>query len=291
MKEPCFITSPFRRLLVFVAGAAVSVALGISVGTRVSDLLGVSRPFVTMALASSAIAGLLLVLSAFLLQREGTTAATLGLPTNSHRMREMALGFILSAVLFQTIAYAQTARVGASWHFQGWPGVSATITGLGLTACMVLAEELLFRGIALRYLRALSGDWPVILLSALLFGAYHVIGSHNWGMGLVLQFFLPALGGLLFGWAAVRSGGLALPIGLHWGGNWIQASVAGFSSLAQPPQALWQIPITAADFKILTAPDLLSHLPYLAAIMVSMGITGYLLRAIKKIPRHPPRTG
>jgi membrane protease YdiL (CAAX protease family) len=28
------------------------------------------------------------------------------------------------------------------------------------------------------------------------------------------------LGGLIFGSALLRSGGLALPLGLHWGGNW-----------------------------------------------------------------------
>jgi membrane protease YdiL (CAAX protease family) len=51
---------------------------------------------------------------------------------------------------------------------------------------------------------------------------------------------MPALGGVVFGWAAVRSSGLALPIGLHLGGNRIQASVLSFQPpFGGPPQGLF----------------------------------------------------
>ena len=70
-------------------------------------------------------------------------------------------------------------------------------------------------------------------------------------MGLVFQFLMPTIGGLLFAWAAIRSGGLALPIGLHLGGNWVQASVAVFGPHPAPGAAesfagLWRIPISAS---------------------------------------------
>ena len=42
-------------------------------------------------------------------------------------------------------------------------------------------------------------------------------------MGWVFRLGMPTLGGLVFGVAMIRSGGLALPIGLHLGGNWVQA--------------------------------------------------------------------
>jgi hypothetical protein len=119
------------------------------------------------------------------------------------------------------------------------------------------------------------------------FGGYHLIGSQNWGMGLVLQFLTPTLGGLLFGWAAVRSGGLALPIGLHWGNNWVQAGVTGFSPVADlaPAQTLWRIPITAEDFRLLMAPDLFPRLPYFAALVTGAVLTGLFLRTMSR-PRE-----
>ena len=150
------------------------------------------------------------------------------------------------------VAWVQSAMVGATWRFQGLRGVVIALGDLPLVGCLVLGEELLFRGVALRSLRALTGDRWAIALTAVAFGAYHVLGTQDRAMGLVFQFLMPALGGMLFAWAAVRSGGLALPIGLHLGGNWVQASVAVFGPLSataavQPVLGMWRIPISAAE--------------------------------------------
>ena len=265
----------------------MSITLGVLVAAHFSGSLGISRPFIMMALASTVIAILVLALSVFLLRREAASIATLGLPTDRYRIRELAVGFIITAGLMLAVAYCQSVMVGGPWHFQGWMGVSAAGVALGLTGCMVLAEEFVFRGVGLRYLRAAVGDRTAIVVSALVFGGYHLIGSQNWGMGLVLQFITPTMGGLLFGWAAVRSGGLALPIGLHWGNNWVNQGIAGFSPIADltAPQTLWRIPITADDFRLLMAPDVLSRLPYFAAIAISAVLTALFLTAMSK-PRQ-----
>ncbi len=102
-------------------------------------------------------------------------------------------------------------------------------------------------------------------------------------MGLVFQFLMPTIGGLLFAWAAIRSGGLALPIGLHLGGNWVQASVAVFGPHPAPGAVesfagLWRIPITAADVQVLTAPDLVPRLPLLVAFAITAALTWQRLR-------------
>jgi membrane protease YdiL (CAAX protease family) len=76
-------------------------------------------------------------------------------------------------------------------------------------------EELLFRGYAFQQIVRLGAPGTAVVLTAAAFGAYHQLGAG--------VFLMPALGGLVFGYALVRSGGLALPIGLHWGGNWVQA--------------------------------------------------------------------
>src|SRR4029079_16572678 len=136
--------------------------------------------------------------------------------------------------------------------------------------------ELLFRGVALRYLRSLYGDRAAILLSGVLFGAYHLVQSQDWAMGAAFRFLMPTLGGLLFGWAALRSRGLALPLGLHLGANWVQSSIAGFAPnvLADAPvHALWRIPISIDDVRVLTAPDIVPHLPYVIAMAVAAAAT------------------
>ena len=169
----------------------------------------------------------------------------------------------------------------------------AAVSGLAMAASMVLAEELLFRGVGLRALRGVCGDRVAVLLSALLFGAYHLIGSGDWAMGAVFRFLTPTLGGLVFGWAAVRSGGLSLPIGLHLGGNWVQASVAGFRPVGevevpQPASALWHLPVTPADVQLLTAPELVARLPSLAAIVLAGVLAWSFLRIVESSRRRRP---
>jgi hypothetical protein len=138
---------------------------------------------------------------------------------------------------------------------------------------LALGEELVFRGYGFRQLVVASGARPAMVLSALAFGLYHLAmaGFRPWGMGAVLLFALPALGGLLFGAAVIRTGGLALPLGLHFGGNWVQASVLGLGAAGggTQPAALFTAALTQPQVEALTVPDFLPHLPYLLAVVMA----------------------
>ena len=276
MKSATLFASPQRRLTAFVAGSAGAIAASLPLTAILTAPFGVSRTSIVMAVSSAIIAACVLALSIVMLRHENSTLKALGLPTYSVRTRDLGLGFIVSTALFLAVAGVQSAMVGASWSFQGTNGAAAALIGLPLVVCFVMAEELLFRGLALRYLRQLFGDRAAIVFSAVAFGVYHLVGSNDWAMGAFFRFLMPTLGGLLFGWAAVRSGGLALPIGLHLGGNWVQSSIAGFSAAGDASvvgQALWQIPSSASGMQYLTAPDLLQRLPYLVALAVASMIT------------------
>jgi len=181
--------------------------------------------------------------------------------------------------MFAGVGGVQSAIVGADWQFEGLAGIRAALSALPLVGAMVCAEELLFRGVGLRYLRNACGDRMAIALTAVAFGVYHLAGSGYWGIGGFFQFLMPCLGGVLFAWAAIRSNGLSLPIGLHLGGNWVQASVAGFhvGPAAGAVDAIWRIPITASDVHLITAPDFAVRLPYLAALALSAVVTWVLL--------------
>ena len=258
------------RLLVFVGGAAVCLAVSIATAGILSGLIGAMNPAAMSGIVSALFSGLLLLWSRHLLRRRDHRLKSLGLPTTAERLRQCGVGLAISVPLFVGVAGMQSLVVGASWYWLGSASVVRALSGALIVLALVLAEELLFRGVALQALRDFAGDRAAVLLSAVCFGAYHLVGSHDWAMGAVFRFALSALGGVLFGWAAVRSGGLALPIGLHWGGNWVQANVAVF----QPPwqaatasmPAVWRIPVTAHDVQALTAPDLVTRLPYLGAL-------------------------
>ncbi|WP_018348972.1 CPBP family intramembrane glutamic endopeptidase [Longispora albida] len=181
----------------------------------------------------------------------------------SFRWAQLGIGFGAGALLFSLIAVVQAWAVGAAFQFRLIP--AALAGGLVMMLLSVLFEELLFRGYLFDRLHTLGGAPLALGVTSLLFGAYHLIGRPYWAMGAVFVFVLPALGGLLFGYARLSSGSLALPIGLHWGGNWATASLFGWGTGGS---ALWTAEITPAQAHALTAPDLLPHLPYLTALAV-----------------------
>ena len=85
-------------------------------------------------------------------------------------------------------------------------------------------EELLFRGVLLRILDESLGTWPALVISAALFGVVH-LGSPNATLYTALAISLEA--GLLLGGAYVLTRRLWLPIGIHFGWNFLQAGVFG----------------------------------------------------------------
>ncbi|MFS2186060.1 lysostaphin resistance A-like protein [Mucilaginibacter sp. Mucisp84] len=85
-------------------------------------------------------------------------------------------------------------------------------------------EELVFRSYALRSLADRFGAGSAQLFIAALFVFEHIWGGMNWWMALIGS----GTGALLFGYAALKSKGIGLPLGLHtawnmgqwcWGGK------------------------------------------------------------------------
>jgi membrane protease YdiL (CAAX protease family) len=78
-------------------------------------------------------------------------------------------------------------------------------------------EEIAFRGYPMRRLLYAFGIWPTLLLVALVFAMYHVV----LGWGLVPALIGTSAGSMLFGMAAISTRGLAFPIGVHAGWNFV----------------------------------------------------------------------
>jgi hypothetical protein len=80
-----------------------------------------------------------------------------------------------------------------------------------------VGEELLFRGYGFQVLLGVFGPWATILPFGVLFAYMHSQNLNVSWLGLVNT----TLWGILLGYAYWRSGDLWLPIGLHFGWNWI----------------------------------------------------------------------
>lgn len=110
-----------------------------------------------------------------------------------------------------TWGVAETATVGP-----------AALTG-ALVLLQVLAEEALFRGWLQPRLQRAWGVWPGLVGAAAVFALCHLLAGPLSPTSLVTLL----LGGLLFGLLAMRTGGLAAPVGAHFAYNWAEAGGLG----------------------------------------------------------------
>lgn len=89
---------------------------------------------------------------------------------------------------------------------------------LTLYFLVAIREELAFRGYPLFSLNYSFGLWTSQLIIFVIFSLEHIAGGMTW-----IQAFLGAgTGALLFGFAALKTKGIALPIGLHAAWNFGQ---------------------------------------------------------------------
>ena len=220
------------------------------------------------------------------LRWDGDSLATLGLRLDRRRLSEFGIGIAITTVLFLGTAIVRALYVGAEWQFQGAAGVRAALIGLPIAFLLMAAEELVFRGYGFRQLSVACGPRTALVASALAFGVYHLAqtGFRMWGIGAFWVVALPALGGLVFGLALLRTGSLAMPLGLHLGGNWVQASVLRLGDTGSGPSALFAAPLTQPQAQQLWSPDFPPHVPQLLAILAAVLIVA-LWRPSESRPR------
>lgn len=89
------------------------------------------------------------------------------------------------------------------------------ITSLILYFLIACREELVFRSYSLRSLATVLSSVSALIIMTVIFVIEHVIGGISWKMSILGV----GLGGILFGLAALKSRGLALPLGLHFSWN------------------------------------------------------------------------
>lgn len=120
-----------------------------------------------------------------------------------------ALVAVLAPVAFRLSWLERVPGAQVQW------GSLAFITVLLLFGAV--GEEMLFRGYAFQFLVGRMGAYATVLPFGVLFGLMHGNNPNQSWLGLINTM----LWGIAFGYAFLRSGDLWLPIGLHFGWNWV----------------------------------------------------------------------
>jgi membrane protease YdiL (CAAX protease family) len=129
-----------------------------------------------------------------------------------------------------------------------WAAAADSASGLGSFVFMTLVllfgavgEEMLFRGYGLQILIPVFGTAASVLPTSVLFAAVHAGNQNVSWLGLFNTFAW----GVLLGAAMLRSGDLWLPIGMHFGWNWILpllgVNLSGFNMRVTGVDIVWTI--------------------------------------------------
>ena len=219
-----------RVALFWIAYFAVTVGTGMVKATVPSGLQDLA-----WGTASSV---LMVVVSLHFLRREGRGPGAVGLRPGGGSVVRFALGTAIGLSLFLLyigIAMAAgPARVTPAGG-AGGSGIELAIATYVALSCM---EELGYRGYPLRTLAPAFGVWLAQGIVAAVFALNHVAFGWSWTsvlLGVVT-------GSLLFGMAALASGGLALPIGLHAAWN-----TASWAVGEKGTPGLWSIGVAEGE--------------------------------------------
>lgn len=89
---------------------------------------------------------------------------------------------------------------------------------------VAVGEEIVFRGIMFRLLDSQFNLWVAMIISAIVFGAAHII---NPNATVVSTVGISLASGVLFGLLFKYYRTLWVPIGIHWSWNFVQGTVTG----------------------------------------------------------------
>jgi uncharacterized protein len=156
---------------------------------------------------------------------------SLGLPIHKKMIWDFLFGVCLSACLMLFIFLVMSATGWLEWNgvsFGKIP-INEIVVKVGIAVLTFFlvgwGEELLMRGYLMLNIRdGINLVWGVILSSLIFSFAHATNPGYNW-QAMVGLF----LAGLFFAFAALRSKGLWLPIGLHIGWNFFEGTFFGFS--------------------------------------------------------------
>jgi membrane protease YdiL (CAAX protease family) len=200
------------RVLLFCLSAAVVLAIASRISQGVSK--GLSQ-YLLLVIAGTITLGLTLLF----VRWEGLRLSDVGVVPGRRSIFRLGCGFLIGLFL----ASLQPALIllfgHVKWVLFPKPPFAVILSSTGFYFLVACREELAFRAYPLRSLNYVLGAWRAQGLVAIIFALEHVAGGMTW----VQAFFGAGIGAIFFGIAALRSKGLALPIGIHaaWNtGQW-----------------------------------------------------------------------
>jgi membrane protease YdiL (CAAX protease family) len=171
----------------------------------------------------------------------GQPLSGVGLRLDAKWLRQVLSGIAFGAALMLAVTALIFLAGGVRFELDPTRGLAGLAYGVWFFAWAAVLEELLFRGFVFQRLIDGIGAPAALLSMAALFAIAHWSNPGMEGRALVWATIDTGLGAILLGLAYLRTGSLALPIGIHFGWNWAQGSLLGFD-VSGFTQSGWLLP-------------------------------------------------
>jgi uncharacterized protein len=161
--------------------------------------------------------------------------AVLGFKPTRSRLTNLGIGLFIAAACCTLYQIMTTAFVNNSWVLNKQVTGKAIWQNSRWTFISVLYEELIFRGALLYIAIEKLGVKKACILSAIGFGIYHWFTFNVLGnpFMMVITFLMTAIAGFSWAYAFAKTKSLYLPIGLHFGWNFINTVVFSNGQMGQ----------------------------------------------------------
>ena len=211
----------WRLLLFLVCAAAALFVLGSVASLIVPEdyggLWAIVVPHGLMAVA------LLVASLAMMRAIERKPFAALGFPGGREARLDFAKGAAIGGGLIAAVVVVQTLLgwlrpAPDAGTLAGW--LAQFVSLAAVLAIAAAAEELLLRGYPFQVLVEGAGVLPAVVLTSVVFAAVHLNNPEVDRVALINV----ALAGVLFAVAYLRTRSLWVPIGMHWGWNFVMVA-------------------------------------------------------------------
>ncbi|MBO0843505.1 MAG: CPBP family intramembrane metalloprotease [Nocardioides sp.] len=136
--------------------------------------------------------------------------------------RGLGRGTLLGLAMFVVVIVL--IAIFASYRVDGFGSASGPVALLGFMAAGAVTEELMFRGVLLRFIERGAGTWVALATTSLAFGLMHIMNP-NATVWSALAIAIEAGGMLGAAYVATRS--LWVPIGMHFAWNFAGSAIFG----------------------------------------------------------------
>jgi membrane protease YdiL (CAAX protease family) len=152
-----------------------------------------------------------------LIEKKGLSA--LGLRPNRQRIRELAVGLLLTIPFFTVFYLIVSFLVHNPYTVDPNYSIKAAANALAYLWRSVAYEELMFRGALLYVLIKRMGTSRAVLVSGIAFGIYHWFSYGVLGqpVQMLVVFITTGLAGYIMAIAFAKTRSMYLPFGLHFG--------------------------------------------------------------------------